>query len=74
MPIRVFLDNGVKFTFNTDDPTVCNTNLRSELKKVADAFNLTNEDIVKLQLNAINASYASQEVKEEVIKMIMEGD
>ena len=70
MPIKHFIDNGINITINTDDPTVCNTKLKDELKLVAEAFNLTYDDIVKLQLNAINASFASPEVKEEVIKRI----
>ena len=70
IPIKYFIDKGINITINTDDPTVCNTNLKDELKCVANAFNLTYEDIIKLQLNAINASFASKEVKEEVTKII----
>ena len=84
-PITTFLfwpiknENKSRFDFydflneyhNTDDPTICNTNLKDELKLVANAFNLTYEDIIKLQLNAINASFASKEVKEEVIKLLI---
>ncbi len=71
IPIKRFIDKGIKITINTDDPTICNTNLKDELKLVANAFNLTYEDIIKLQLNAINASFASKEVKEEVIKLLI---
>lgn len=70
IPIKYFIDKGINITINTDDPTVCNTSLKEELKLVADAFNLTYEDIIKLELNAINASFASNEVKEEIINMI----
>ena len=70
IPIKKFIDNGVKITINTDDPAICNTNLKEELKLVASTFQLNYGDILKLQLNAINASFASKEVKEEVIKMI----
>ena len=71
VPIQFFIDNGVNLTINTDDPTVCNTNLKNELKLLVDAFNLTYDDIIKLQLNAINASFASLEVKEETINKIL---
>lgn len=70
MPIKYFIDNGVNITINTDDPTVCNTKLKDELILIADNFNLGYDDIVKLQLNAINASFASLDVKEEVIELI----
>ena len=72
MPIKHFIDNGVSITINTDDPTVCNTKLKDELKLIVDFFNLSYEDIIKLQLNAINASFASPEVKKEVIDIINE--
>lgn len=70
IPIKQFIDSGVKITINTDDPAICNTKLKDELKLVATTFELTYEDILKLQINAINASFASKEVKEEVIKII----
>ena len=70
MPIKYFMDNNINITINTDDPTVCNTKLKDELKIVTEAFNLTYDDIIKFQLNAINASFASTEIKEEVIKLI----
>ena len=70
VPIKYFIDNGVNITINTDDPTVCNTRLKDELILVAKAFNFNYDDILKLQLNAINASFASSEVKEEISKII----
>ena len=70
MPIKCFIDNGVNITISTDNPIVCNTKLKDELKLIAEAFNLTYYDIVKLQLNAINASFASLKVKEEIINII----
>ena len=70
IPIKYFIDNGINITINTDDPTVCNTKLKDELILVATTFNLDYDDIIKLQLNAINASFASMEVKDDVIKLI----
>lgn len=70
IPIKKFIDNGINITINTDDPTVCNTKLKEELKLVANTFGLTYEDIVKLQLNAIKASFASEKIKEEIIEKI----
>ena len=42
-----------------------------EQKKYQNRMDLTNEDLVKLQLNSINASFASKEVKDEVIERII---
>ena len=71
VPMRYFINNNINITINTDDPTVCNTNLKEELKLVASNFNLSYEDVVKLQLNAINSSFASDDVKEELSKLII---
>ena len=71
IPIKDFIDNGINITINTDDPIICNTNLRKELLLVKNTFNLTDENLVKLQINAINASFASVEVKEKLIKEVL---
>ncbi len=71
MPIKRFMDEGINITINTDDPTVCNVKLKDELINVAEAFDLTYEDLVQLQLNAVNASFADNETKIEIMKMIL---
>lgn len=71
IPIKRFIDNGINITINTDDPVICNTTLKEEIDLVKNTFDLTNEDLVKLQLNSINASFASKEVKDEVIERII---
>ena len=68
IPFKEFIDRGINVTINTDDPSICNTTLKQELKKIADSFNLEYNDILKLQINAINASFASN--KEELLKEV----
>lgn len=70
MPIKRFIDNGVNITINTDDPSICNTTLKNELNLVSEIFNLSDKDIKRLQLNAINASFASDEIKNEIKELI----
>lgn len=70
MPIKRFIDNGVNITINTDDPSICNTTLKNELNLVSEIFNLSDNDIKRLQLNAINASFASDEIKNEIKELI----
>ena len=70
IPIKEFIDNGVSITINTDDPSICNTTLKNELNLVSETFNLSDEDIIKLQLNAISASFASDEIKNEIKELI----
>lgn len=70
IPITRFIDNGVNITINTDDPSICNTTLKNELNLVSEIFNLSDKDIKRLQLNAINASFASDEIKNEIKELI----
>jgi adenosine deaminase len=70
MPIKLFMDNGINITINTDDPAICNTSLKEELKKIAMAFNLTYENILKFEVNAVNASFADDETKKELLNKI----
>ena len=70
MPIKLFMDNDINITINTDDPAICNTSLKEELKKIAMAFNLTYEDILKFEVNAVNASFADDETKKELLNKI----
>lgn len=71
MPIKYFIDNGVNVTISTDDPSICGVTLRDELKSISAAFGLSYSDIIKLQLNAINASFADDITKKEVIDLLM---
>ncbi len=70
MPIKLFMDNDINITINTDDPSICNTSLKEELKKIAMAFNLTYENILKFEVNAVNASFADDETKKELLNKI----
>ena len=60
----------INITINTDDPAICNTTLKEELKKVAVAFTLTYQDILRFEENAVNASFADDKTKEELLNKI----
>lgn len=71
MPIKEFLAKKINITINTDDPMVFNTNLKKELILLVENFNLSYQDIINLQLNAIKASFLSQEEKNKIITIYM---
>ena len=71
LPLMDFINKGINVTINTDDPVICNTTLKNELKLIAKTFNLSYEDIIKLQLNAINSSFANETTKNEIKKFIL---
>lgn len=63
-PLVKFLDAGVKATINTDNMTVSGVTLQSELEKVIRTFSLTKAQLRLLARNAVDASFASENVKQ----------
>ncbi len=72
-PIENLYNMGVKTTINTDNMTVSNTTLEKEYKSVIDNTNLGIEDIIEMNINAINAAFISKEEKLELLKKYQEG-
>ena len=65
-PLKEFFQDGIKVTLNTDNMTVSNTTLTNEHDLMSKAQNMSIEDYKKMYLNGVNASFASQEVKNEL--------
>ena len=62
-PLPQLLEAGVRVTINTDNTMVSGVTLESEWEKITSTFHLTDDQILKLQKNAVEASFASPEVK-----------
>lgn len=71
-PIREYLDRGIKVTINTDNTTVSNTSLAKEYKLLMYELDFTIEEIRKLIDNSVDASFISEEEKEELRRIIKE--
>ena len=69
-PYREFMDSGVNFTINTDNMSVSNTTIKEEFKKLNDVFGLTKGEVRKLILNAIDASFAEDDLKESLREQV----
>lgn len=69
-PIKKFIQKGIKFTINTDNTTVSNTNIKNEVEIIKNTFAISESDIKNLILNAINASFADEKTKEKIKKII----
>ncbi len=67
-PIREFLDAGLKVTINTDNRTVSNTTLTKELQFVQHNFAISDEEIVTMMKNAVDAIFAGDDVKNRLLK------
>ena len=69
LPVKEFLNEGVKFTINTDDMTVSNTTLKDEyetLKKMG----LNSQNFQEIAANSINFSFANKRIKRYLFKLI----
>lgn len=69
-PYRVFMDNGVRFTINSDNMSVSNTNARKELIELNNIFKMTRGELLQLLNNAVDASFATEETKSALRKRI----
>ena len=56
-PLRQMLDNGLKATLNSDDPAYFGGYMTENYMAVADALNLTKEELVTLARNGIDATF-----------------
>ena len=71
-PLRKLIDAGVRVCINTDDMTVSDTDLQAEWKHLIETFQLHEFEIGHLLLNSVNASFAPQELKNELRVIIQE--
>lgn len=69
-PLLQLMEAGVKVTINTDNMTVSGVSLRSEFEKVITAFSLTKDQICLLIRTAVDASFASTQIKQWLYREI----
>lgn len=67
-PLREFLDAGLLATINTDNRTVSNTTLTRELAWIQSRYGIMDKEILQLQKNAVEVSFASENLKDELRK------
>lgn len=70
LPIRKFLDMGVRFSINSDDPSYFGGYILDCYCAVQDAFGLTMEEWEGIATNAIGGSWCGEERKSEMVKML----
>lgn len=71
-PIRTFLEKGICVTVNTDNMSVSNTTVEKEFRLLENGFQLTDGEIKNLLLNAAEAAFTSQTVKNKLREKIEE--
>jgi adenosine deaminase len=65
-PFKMFLDENVRVTLNTDDPAISNITLTDEFELAAREYKLTPAQIRELLMNAANAAFAEPSVRKEL--------
>jgi adenosine deaminase len=61
-PLPRLMAAGLQVTINSDDPPMFNTTLTDEYIRVAEAFAFDQQTLTGLMLNAVNASFAEQQL------------
>lgn len=69
-PVMHFFNNGVSLALNPDDRLMFNNSTTSEYWLLVEKYGITEEDIVKMNVDALKASFASQEIKDYLIGKI----
>jgi adenosine deaminase len=62
------IDSGLYVTINSDDPPMFNTTLTNEYAVCAETFGWDTDDIKRLSLNALRASFLPEARKTELEK------
>ena len=63
-PIRRYFDVGLLVTVNSDDPTMFKTTISQEYLVLAQKLGFTMQELKRLSMNGIDASFISDEDKE----------
>lgn len=69
-PFKSFLDSGILVSLNTDDPTYFNTDIGREYEKAKQAWNLKDEDLLKVTRNAIQSAFCEASLKTKLLTSI----
>jgi len=71
-PLKEMMERGIKVTVNSDDPAYFGGYLNDNYIAVADALELTKEDIVQLVRNSFEASFITDGEKRAFLRRVQE--
>ena len=70
LPVRKFMEQGIRVTINTDNMSVSSTDIKNELKKTVKAFGFGVPELKTLLVNSVTASFAGDTLKENCLNKI----
>lgn len=69
-PLKTMLQEGLYVALSSDDPAFQHTSISLEYKKVQEAYNLSQQDMIQLCRNSISMSFAPPVLKKKLLKKI----
>lgn len=66
--LRIFLENDIKVTINSDDPAYFGGYILANFNAIQEAFQLSIDDWIQLTRNAIDAAFVTDKRREELLK------
>ena len=69
-PIKKLYQAGVKVSISTDNRTISDITLTDEYQNLINYLSFTYDDLVKMNLNAIEGAFINESEKQELIKMV----
>lgn len=69
-PLRVFMNEGIPVTVNTDDPSVCGTDIKKEWQLLIDEFGLSDHEVKEILLTSVNAAFTNDAEKDRLRRLI----
>lgn len=70
-PIKYLYDKGVKLSISTDNRTVSNINLTEEYENLERFLGFSEEDFIKMNLNALDYAFITEKEKNELKKVFL---
>ena len=69
-PVKRYLDLGIPITLNTDNRLMAQVDLTHEYSAVVRAFSLEHDDVKRIVLNGIEATFAPESIKETLRRRV----
>lgn len=69
-PMRLFLDEGILISVNTDNRTVSNTSLTKEFEFVQKTYGISDGEIMRMLFNAAETAFADDDIKHKLYKRL----
>ncbi len=69
-PLRQFYNMGFDVTLGSDDPSFFNTSIGKEYEIAKEKFYFSEEELLQITQNAVNAAFVDEEVREKLLNKI----